>query len=164
MIKLSLSLATCFIVAASLAGDEPRRFRTDADGPTSATKKNEGAHALDWYRLIKGEFPPEGSAHAVSGELIRIDHLERRFQIRVDRNDRQDRSVWDLPLDATMLPYGSIHYRGAPAALQDIPSERISMACSIFGILKISRLYPRHPIIAKHRSMSSASVSASKMT
>jgi len=29
--------------------------------------------------------------------------------------------VWDLPLSATMLPYGSIWYQGAPASLQDIP-------------------------------------------
>jgi hypothetical protein len=29
--------------------------------------------------------------------------------------------VWDLPLDAGMLPYGEIWYQGAPAALQDIP-------------------------------------------
>jgi hypothetical protein len=50
-----------------------------------------------------------------------MDHLERRFQIRVDRNDSQDRGLWDLPLDAAMLPYGAIYYHGAPAALEDIP-------------------------------------------
>ena len=75
----------------------------------------------DWFQLVEGQFPPEGSAHAVTGEIIQLDHLERRFQIRVDRNDSQDRGVWDLPLDAMMLPYGSIWYQGAPAALQDIP-------------------------------------------
>ena len=50
-----------------------------------------------------------------------VDHLERHFQIRVDRNDSQDRGIWDLPLDAVMLPYGAIYYHGAPAALPDIP-------------------------------------------
>jgi hypothetical protein len=53
--------------------------------------------------------------------LIQVDHLERRFQIRVDRSDSQDRGIMDLPLEAAMLPYGSIWYHGAPAALQDVP-------------------------------------------
>ncbi len=105
------------------AEDKPK-FRTDADGPVKADAKKNSKDpnaAPDWFQLVEGQFPPEGSAHAVSGELIRVDHMERRFQIRVDRNDSQERGVWDLPLDAGMLPYGSIWYHGAPAALQDIP-------------------------------------------
>lgn len=103
---------------------EPAKFRTDADGPVRADEKKDPkkkSDKPDWYQLVEGEFPPEGSAHAISGELIQVDHLQRRFQIRVDRNDSQDRGVWDRPLFASMLPYGSIYYRGAPAALQDIP-------------------------------------------
>lgn len=108
------------------AQDKPR-FRTDADGPVRANEKRRNpkdrqpSDKPDWFQLVDGQFPPEGSAHAVAGELIAVDHLERRFQIRVDRNDSQDRGVWDLPLPATMLPYGAIYYLGAPAALQDIP-------------------------------------------
>ncbi len=41
--------------------------------------------------------------------------------MRIDRNDSQDRGMWDLAVDAVMLPYGSIYCHGAPAALQDIP-------------------------------------------
>jgi hypothetical protein len=103
---------------------ETPRFRTDADGPVlgNAQDIRKGKEAsVAWYRLVDGEFPPPESAHAVTGELIRVDHLERRFEIRVDRSDSQDRGVWDLALDATMLPYGSIYFHGAPAALQDIP-------------------------------------------
>ncbi|MEX1075788.1 MAG: hypothetical protein WED27_04990, partial [Pirellulales bacterium] len=74
-----------------------------------------------WYQLEDGKFPPPGSAHAVAGELIRCDHAERRFRIRGDRDDSQQVSHFDLPLEAAMLPYGSISYHGAPAALQDIP-------------------------------------------
>ena len=106
-------------------GDKPR-FRTDADGAYTKEelKKLEGKQkdsVLQWYQLVAGEFPPAGSGHAVSGELIRVDHVERRFHLRVDRDDFQDAGHLDLPVDATMLPYGSIWYHGAPAALQDIP-------------------------------------------
>ena len=113
------------ILTASLVHADPPPFRTDADGPVTASvaKKNakDKSGAPDWYQLVEGQFPPEGSAHAIPGELIQVDHLDRRFQIRVDRNDSQDRGIWDLPLDAVMLPYGAIYYHGAPAALQDIP-------------------------------------------
>jgi hypothetical protein len=121
--RLVLGLCLTF----SLVHAEPAKFRTDADGPVKADEKKKNPKDKkpddkpDWYQLVEGQFPPEGSAHAVSGELMKVDHLERRFQIRVDRNDSQDRGVWDLPLDAGMLPYGSIWYHGAPAALQDIP-------------------------------------------
>jgi hypothetical protein len=117
----------CVLSFAVLHADDKPRFRTDADGPVKATEKRGNPKDRkpddkpDWYQLVDGEFPPEGSAHAVSGELIQVDHLERRFQIRVDRNDSQDRGVMDLPLEAGMLPYGSIWFHGAPAALQDVP-------------------------------------------
>ncbi|MCY2981264.1 MAG: hypothetical protein NTU79_21580 [Planctomycetota bacterium] len=114
-------------LSSALLFAEPPKFRTDADGPVKANEKRTNPKnrkpddQSDWFQLVEGQFPPEGSAHAVSGEIIQLNHLERRFQIRVDRNDSQDRGVWDLPLDVMMLPYGSIWYQGAPAALQDIP-------------------------------------------
>jgi len=123
----SLIFCCCFISFAVLHAEDKPRFRTDADGPVTGEPKKKNPKSQkpddkpDWYQLVDGEFPPEGSAHAVSGELIQVDHLERRFQIRVDRNDSQDRGVMDLPLEAGMLPYGSIWYHGAPAALQDVP-------------------------------------------
>ncbi len=119
-VSLSLLITACLLHAQ----DAPK-FRTDADGPNPKASKGKPAKgkeaALNWYQLIEGQFPPEGSAHAISGELIRCDHLDRRFQIRVDRDDSQERGVWDLPVDAALLPYGAIYYHGAPAALQDIP-------------------------------------------
>jgi hypothetical protein len=103
---LSFTLA----IAALHAADAPK-FRTD-DGPDKS---------LPWYQLVEGKFPPENSAHSISGELIQVDHLERRFRIRVDRDDSQQAGHLDLPLEAAMLPYGALYYHGAPAALQDIP-------------------------------------------
>jgi hypothetical protein len=109
-----------FFFALSLLHAAPSPFRTDADGPINKKVERDGK-PLEWFNLVEGQFPVEGSAHAISGELIQVDHLARAFHLRVDRNDSQDRGVWDLPLPAVMLPYGSIWYHGAPAALQDIP-------------------------------------------
>ncbi len=123
---MSLGLLA-FFLSSTLLHAEPPKFRTDADGPVVAGEKRTNpkdrkpGDKPDWFQLVEGQFPPEGSAHAISGELMQMDHLERRFQIRVDRNDSQDAGIVDLPLDATVLPYGSIWYQGAPAAMQDIP-------------------------------------------
>lgn len=109
-IALAFSIATAFL-ANPLLAEEPAAFRTDAN----PDKK------LPWYQLVEGEFPPEGSAHYFSGELIKVDHIERSFVLRVDRTDSQNRSHFDLPVAAHMIPYGSVAYHGAPAALKDIP-------------------------------------------
>ncbi len=93
------------------AADDVPKFRTDESPDKS----------LPWYQPVAGKFPPEGSAHYIMGELIKVDHCERQLIIRVDRNDSQQRGVWDLPLILDMLPYGSIYYHGAPASLFDIP-------------------------------------------
>jgi hypothetical protein len=85
-------------------------FRTDG-----------GDEKLPWFQLTTGEFPPEGSAHYIAGELISVDHVNRTGVLRPDRTDAQRRGDWDLPLAFEMLPYGSISYRGAPAELRDIP-------------------------------------------
>lgn len=94
-----------------LRADDAPKFRTDDSADQS----------LPWFSLVDGQFPPPDSAHAISGELIKVDHLERRFQIRVDRDDSQQAGFLDLPLDGVLLPYASIDYHGAPAALQDVP-------------------------------------------
>lgn len=122
-----LTLGAALFLACSGTAQERPPFRTDADGPVNpgsgggGTKKDTKPGVPDWYQIQEGVFPPAGSAHAISGELIMVDHLERRFHLRVDRNDSQDRGHWDLPLESIMLPYGSIWYLGAPADLRDIP-------------------------------------------
>jgi len=117
-----------YLVAVAMAvhAEERLPYRTDAQGPFTAEEqkllknKKTSHEVLQWFQLEAGRFPPAGSAHAISGELIQSFPLERRFLLRVDRNDSQDRGVWDLPVDAYMLPYGAIYYHGSPAALQDI--------------------------------------------
>jgi hypothetical protein len=112
-IQLLLLAAVSLGVSAAplFAADPVPPFRTDDSKDKS----------LPWYQLVEGHFPPANSGHAITGELVQVDHLERRFYLRVDRSDTQDRGVFDLRLDGVMLPYGSIYYHGAPAALPDIP-------------------------------------------
>ncbi|QDV66655.1 hypothetical protein Poly24_03420 [Rosistilla carotiformis] len=103
---------TCVAVFGSVVhAEEKSAFRTDENSDES----------LPWFQPVPGQFPPENSAHYISGELIGVDFPERKLTLRVDRDDSQPRALMDYPVDATMLPYGSVYYNGAPAALQDIP-------------------------------------------
>jgi hypothetical protein len=113
MNKTLVLLLVCLTVLPTLAWsqEESKKYRTDENQDKT----------LPWFQPVKGEFPPEGSAHYVSGELIGGDHLERILVIRVDRTDSQGRALMDYPLTASMLPYGTIYYNNQPAALQDIP-------------------------------------------
>ena len=80
------------------------------------TKKKE--QAAEVYRPEAGKFPDLEKAHTYRGELVFVDHVNRRGSLRVlgvgvfRRND---------PHPFAMLPYGSIRYHGAPADLRDIP-------------------------------------------
>ncbi len=85
-------------------------FRTDG-----------GDEKLPWFALKAGEFPPENSAHAIAGELIVLDPINRTGVLRPDRTDAQRRGEWDIPLAFTLLPYGALSYHGALAELRDIP-------------------------------------------
>jgi hypothetical protein len=70
------------------------------------------------FRPEAGKFPPLEKAHSYRGELVFVDHANRRGSIRVQgsgvfrRND---------PQPFAMLPYGMVRYHGAPADLRDIP-------------------------------------------
>jgi hypothetical protein len=106
--KICILIFILFPVAGVTADDMPV-FRTDSTQDKS----------LPWFEPLDGEFPPEEYAHYVAGELIGFDHLERTLTFRVDRQD--GRGGKDQAIDAEMLPYGSINYRNAPAALRDVP-------------------------------------------
>lgn len=118
--RWSAIVAALFVAGVS-ASAEPLPYRTDADGPTNKKVLKADGKPLEWFQLVEGEFPPEGSGHAISGELIYVEHPKRTFRIRVDRDDSQDRGKWDLPLEAEMLPYGAVRYHGSFAEVRDIP-------------------------------------------
>lgn len=70
------------------------------------------------FRPEAGKFPPSEKAHAYRGELVFVDHANRRGSIRVEGTGKFYRND---PHPFAMLPYGVIRYHGAPAALRDIP-------------------------------------------
>ncbi len=70
------------------------------------------------FRPEPGKFPPLEKAHAYRGELIFVDHANRRGSIRVQGNGKFFRND---PHPFAMLPYGIVRYHGAPADLRDIP-------------------------------------------
>ncbi|MEA3213148.1 MAG: hypothetical protein QOE70_6205 [Chthoniobacter sp.] len=88
-----LTALWCVLITVALAADEP--FRPEA-----------------------GKFPALKKAHSYRGELVFVDHANRRGSLRVQgtgvfrRND---------PHPFAMLPYGMVRYHGAPADLRDVP-------------------------------------------
>lgn len=90
---LSVGLAVFLWASAAIAADEP--FRPEA-----------------------GKFPPLDKAHSYRGELVFVDHANRRGSIRVQGDGMFFRND---PHPFALLPYAIIRYHGAPADLRDIP-------------------------------------------
>ena len=70
------------------------------------------------YRPELGKFPPLEKAHSYRGELVFVDHANRRGSIRIKGEGMYFRNK---PHPFAMLPYGIIRYHNAPAQLRDIP-------------------------------------------
>jgi len=105
------ALLAIWLLAVPAAPVDSPAYRTDVSGDEKTP----------WFQLVDGEFPPADAVHHIAGELVSFSQLDRTFVLRADRTDNQPRSHWDLPLAAAMLPYGSIYYHGAFAAVEDIP-------------------------------------------
>jgi hypothetical protein len=94
-----------FLVHAPAAGEEPKT-------------KNQEPQSEDPFRPVAGTFPPLEKAHSYRGELVFVDHANRRGSIRVQGSGMFFRND---PHPFAMLPYGIVRYHGAPADLRDIP-------------------------------------------
>jgi len=90
---LSISLAVFVFASAAIAADEP-------------------------FRPVPGRFPPLEMAHSYRGELVFVDHPNRRGSIRLQGSGMFFRND---PHPVAMLPCGIARYHGAPADLRDIP-------------------------------------------
>src|SRR5687768_505761 len=68
-----------------------------------------------------GEFPPAGVTGVfLVGELVSVDHVNRRGALRFVGNNMADR--YNAPShEFALLPYGTVRYHGAPAELRDVP-------------------------------------------
>ncbi len=76
------------------------------------------ATAEEPFRPEVGKFPPLEKAHSYRGELVFVDHANRRGSLRVQGAGTYFRNA---PQPFAMLPYGMVRYHGAPAELRDIP-------------------------------------------
>jgi hypothetical protein len=88
---------------------------------SAATEKDEP------FRPEAGKFPPLEKAYSYRGELVFVDHANRRGSIRVQGEGMYFRNK---PHPFAMLPYGIIRYLGAPAQLRDIPLGTVLRARS----------------------------------
>ena len=70
------------------------------------------------FRPKAGIFPPIEEAHAYRGELVFVDHANRRGSLRVEGTGKFYRND---PHPFALLPYGMVRYHDAPADLRDIP-------------------------------------------
>lgn len=91
-------------VQANAANEEPRT-------------KNQEQVAVP-FRPESAKFPPLEESVSYRGELVFVDHANRRGCIRVEGTGQFRRND---PHPFAMLPYGIIRYHGAPADLRDIP-------------------------------------------
>lgn len=70
------------------------------------------------FRPEIGEFPPLEESLSWRGELVFVDHANRRGSIRIQGEGTYFRNA---PHPFAMLPCGIVRYHGAPAELRDIP-------------------------------------------
>jgi hypothetical protein len=92
-------------------------FHADATGEAPGTKSQEPA-AAEVFRPEAGKFPALENAHSYRGELVFVDHANRRGSIRVQGAGTYFRNA---PHPFALLPYAIVRYHGAPADLRDIP-------------------------------------------
>jgi len=105
LIRLSLLVLVCsFLVQAAALSQE------------SGTKNQEPE--TEPFRPEAGKFPPLEKAYSYRGELVFVDHANRRGSIRVQGAGTYFRNA---PHPFAMLPYGIVSYHSAPADLRDIP-------------------------------------------
>lgn len=79
------------------------------------------ADPIDPRIALDGAFPEAKAATRFAGELILVEHVNRRGILRLDRDGTINKYFWDLPHHFQMLPYAAITYHGAPAELADVP-------------------------------------------
>ncbi len=94
-----------------------------AFGEESKSKNSSSSSkAEEPFRPQAGKFPPLEKAYSYRGELVFVDHVNRRGSLRVQGAGTYFRNA---PQPFALLPYGIVNYHGAPADLRDIPLETV---------------------------------------
>ncbi|MFM9067514.1 MAG: hypothetical protein ACKOUR_09325 [Planctomycetota bacterium] len=88
---------------------------TSVVGQQSVAQKKDPAEP---FRPEVGKFPPLEKALSYRGELVFVDHANRRGSLRVEAAGTYFRNS---PHPFALLPYGVVRYHGAPAELRDVP-------------------------------------------
>lgn len=83
-----------------------------------ATGQESDSGQSEPFRPKAGQFPPLEKAHSYRGELVFVDHANRRGSIRIAGSGMFFRND---PQPFAMLPYGMLRYHGGPADLRDVP-------------------------------------------
>ena len=73
------------------------------------------------YVATLEEFPPADAGVDLSGELVTVDHVNRRGGLRLDGDFSEDRYHSAPTFSFILMPYGTVSYHGAPADLHDVP-------------------------------------------
>src|ERR1700744_2752458 len=97
-------LVCSWVVQGNAANEEPRTRNQEQAGP---------------FRPEAGKFPPLEKAYSYRGELLFVDHVNRRGSLRVQ--GAGGTYFQTPPQPFAMLPYGIVRYHGAPADLRDVP-------------------------------------------
>ena len=100
------------------------------------------------FRPEPGKFPPLEKAHTYRGELVFVDHANRRGSIRVQGSGK---FRMNDPHPFTMLPYGIVRYHGAPADMRDIPLGTVLHARAFLPPDPVTSVVPVLPVDNKSR-------------
>jgi hypothetical protein len=95
------------------------------------------ASADEPFRPEAGKFPALEKAHTYRGELVFVDHANRRGSLRVQGEGGT--YFRNAPNPFAMLPYGIVSYHGAPADLRDVP---------LGTVMRVSAFLPPDPKIS----------------
>ena len=93
----------------------PKQKSGAEDAPQGAPKQEQFP---EFSRPKPGSFPPLEKARTYRGELVFVDHANRRGSLRIDS---EGVFRFNSPQPFALLPYGMVRYHGAPADLRDIP-------------------------------------------
>jgi hypothetical protein len=93
------------------------------------------------------EFPPADAGVDLAGELVTVDHVNRRGGLRLDGDFSEDRYHSAPTFSFILMPYGMVSYQGAPADLHDVPlGTRLVGRCVLppEGDTAIAPVPPQH--------------------